>query len=257
MRIITAAYSVGKAGSARNENDDACWPPQGGEHRAFQYRAAVADGATESTFAGVWAKQLVRAFYEKQLDVPQRSRRLPRMLAPLQDEWARHVAGRQLPWYAEEKARTGAFSTFLGVRFWTTQRRSAAPGQWEAWAVGDSCLAHVRGDQLKCCFPITRAADFNSRPTLLSSNATRNEGVNEHIAAGRGIWRSDDLFLLMTDALAAWFLAEVERGGRPWEPLRNLDTEGEPRSFPELVDALRDHGGMRNDDTTLLRIDII
>ncbi len=60
----------------------------------------------------------------------------------------------------------------------------------------------------------------------------------------------------MTDALACWFFRESEQGNKPWLVLRNLDTQGSV-SFEKFVTDLRSAGLMKNDDVTLLRIDII
>ena len=69
------------------------------------FRFAVADGATESSYAGIWAKQLVRAFCKGLLDYYTIWDNLPN----LQLRWSQIVRervmaqGRPLPWYAEEK----------------------------------------------------------------------------------------------------------------------------------------------------------
>jgi len=60
----------------------------------------------------------------------------------------------------------------------------------------------------------------------------------------------------MTDALACWFMREAEEGRTPWRVLRDLDTSDEIKPFREWVETLRKEGAMRNDDVTLLRIDI-
>ncbi len=60
----------------------------------------------------------------------------------------------------------------------------------------------------------------------------------------------------MTDALACWFFKEREQGNKPWMLLRDLDTQGNV-SFEKFISVLRSAGRMKNDDVTLLRIDII
>jgi hypothetical protein len=55
-----------------------------------------------------------------------------------------------------------------------------------------------------------------------------------------------------TDALAAWFLARAEEGGSPWETLRDLTDAG----FAEWVSLTRRTGELRNDDVTLVHVDI-
>jgi len=56
--------------------------------------------------------------------------------------------------------------------------------------------------------------------------------------------------------LACWFFKELEEGNKPWNLLRDLDTEdGVP--FEKFVADLRSGQRMKNDDVTLVRIDIL
>jgi hypothetical protein len=71
-----------------------------------------------------------------------------------------------------------------------------------------------------------------------------------------GAWQPGDAFYLMTDALAYWFMRETEEGRTPWRVLRDLNTSDEIKPFREWVKTLRVEGAMRNDDVTLLRVDM-
>jgi hypothetical protein len=74
----------------------------------------------------------------------------------------------------------------------------------------------------------------------------RQERV-QRVAAGR----------LLTDALAQWFLRRHEAGRRPWQAVgRLLEAPSPDRAFVSWVDRLRDGGGLRNDDVTLVAIDL-
>jgi len=73
----------------------------------------------------------------------------------------------------------------------------------------------------------------------------------------RGDWRIGDRFYLMTDALAHWWLAEHEAGRAPWAALDRPGGRGRRRSFPDWVDDRRRRRHLRNDDVTLLRIEIM
>jgi hypothetical protein len=158
-----------------------------------------------------------------------------------------------MPWYAEEKVRSGAFSTILGLTLRDTDR-SGGTGSWDAFAVGDSCLAHVRNDEILKTFPLSRAAEFNNSPFLLGSNSDSNREIEPHIQTVNGRWEREDKFYLMTDALATWFFREVEDSRTPWHILRDLDTEG--LSFRTWIEDLRNTRDIRNDDVTLYRIEI-
>ncbi len=108
MQAVVKNFWVPKYGNTAEEYEDAS--------ASSTYRFAVADGATESSFAERWAQGLVKAFTSTPLDhirnpkVP-----LAEWLDPLQKEWHKSVPWDRLPWYADEKARTGAFAAFLGV----------------------------------------------------------------------------------------------------------------------------------------------
>src|SRR5207244_4452936 len=128
-------------------------------------RFAVADGATESAFAGDWSRLLAEAFVLDSLV----ARGWKEWLPEVRRRWLEAVGSREMPWYLEEKSAQGAFATFLGLEF-----QPVPPGQnweWRAIAVGDCCLFHLRRDQLVCSFPLDEAAEFNSTPELIGSRS--------------------------------------------------------------------------------------
>ena len=55
----------------------------------------------------------------------------------------------------------------------------------------------------------------------------------------------------MTDALAQWFLQKFEDRRKPWQDLRDIESNDH---LARLVETLRHAGQMRNDDVTLVRI---
>jgi hypothetical protein len=58
-----------------------------------------------------------------------------------------------------------------------------------------------------------------------------------------------DRYLLMTDALAAWFLTAFEDKRTPWETL-----PPDPETFAAFVQKERDAAKMKNDDATMIEI---
>jgi hypothetical protein len=159
--------------------------------------------------------------------------------------------GGPLPWYAEEKLRSGAFSSLLGL---TIRCNSSAENivavTWEAMAIGDSCLFQVSNDNLVAAFPLDHSDDFNSRPILLSTNPADNEYLSEHIIFSEGTVEAGDTLYLMTDALACWFLKDSEQGGKPWEIKRSSQED-----FERWIAKLRKDKLIRNDDVTMLRVE--
>ncbi len=251
MQIYAHCFYLQKAGNKRKEYEDA-FSPKHVDQGGHLFRFAVADGATETSFAGVWAKMLVRAYVRGSLGFPEGSDALAR----LRERWRLIVGKRPLPWYAEEKVRLGAAATFLGL---TLEAPVEAQGRiwWRAVALGDSCLFHVRGDVLQAGFPIEKSADFTNQPALLSTNLGEDQRLPEHTVTHTGEARPDDSFYLMTDALACWFWASYEQGQAPWQTLRDLGTCDARESFSTLVRTLRKQKFIRNDDVTLFRIEIL
>ncbi|EDY22324.1 conserved hypothetical protein [Chthoniobacter flavus Ellin428] len=250
MHIHAQPFWVQKFGNSREEYEDAHWPRRRIDRKASHFRFAVADGATETSFSALWARLLIWAY--QRADLPAED--VSHALSGYQKMWSDHVGKKPLPWFAEEKVRQGAFSSILGLSLSETSE-STARGDWQSIAVGDSCLCQVRNDSLVASFPLESAAEFNSRPTLLSSNPQVRVEESQ-IQERKGEWESGDSFFLMTDALACWFLEASVRDERPWEILCGFDGQGEPDAFSEWVQQLRQGGAMKNDDVTLVRITV-
>lgn len=198
-------------------------------------RAAVADGATESAFSGLWARTLVDQLLG-------RSRATAEAFAAAVDagraEWAAAVADRldDRPWYVRAKAEQGAFATALGVTL-------HEDGAWAGVAVGDCCLFHLREGRPIATWPYEDPDAFTHRPSLVSSRPDRSGPVPK---ATRGDWAAGDVLLLATDAVAAWLL---RRGA-------GSVLDADPSTFGRAVRRARDEGTLRNDDATLLVLTI-
>ncbi len=261
----------------QGNNLDECQDAAAGdpEHGRF----AIADGASESPHAALWARLLVDAF------VKNGEVRLPwaDWLPAIQQRWASAVSpqptDQALPWYLEPGFQQGAFATFLGLVFHPllvdketgrpgdreTERRAEAnslsPGlpvsrspclRWEALALGDSCLFQTRGDQLVRSFPVSRSADFTSTPWLVGS---RNEPRRRGEVCQGEAWPKDRLWL-MTDALAQWFLMQVEQGDKPWQITESLLNRADPALFADWIEQLRSNRQLRNDDVTMMAVSV-
>ena len=83
--------------------------------------------------------------------------------------------------------------------------------------------------------------------------ARANAGVWSQVATVDGDLQEKDRLLLMTDALAQWFLVEAEMGRRPWAALAKVTT---PEQFTAYIDCLRAGGALRNDDVTLVSVEV-
>jgi hypothetical protein len=237
------AFWRAKWGNRRDECEDAC------SANSLFGRFAVADGASESAYAGSWATWLVEHFV-KESTGPVES--WLETLPGIQAGWMAGFEGRELPWYSEAKLQHGAFATFLGLIV-TDDVSDAAT--WEAIAIGDSCLFHTRGEQLLSVFPVTQADQFTNSPRLLGSRTAVSEIRANRLRSARGELQRDDRLWLMTDALAHWCLTEHQAARNPWQPLDALrEAEFAEEDFANWIDQLRDNRQIHNDDVTLLAV---
>ncbi|MEM1096175.1 MAG: hypothetical protein AAGJ10_16375 [Bacteroidota bacterium] len=225
MHIET--FTLPKAGHTREQNEDAlaidvAWPLQ----------VAVADGATETGYARLWASCLTKAAVQ---DMP-----LDQAIAEARQRWSEGV--QQQPaqsWYAQAKADEGADATLLRVAI-------TPEGQWTAEAAGDTILFHLRPaedgelqEQLR--WPLAEPEAFGTHPVLLHSRPQAAEpAVLRHGAS----WQSGDVLLVATDALAAWLMT--------CGPARALSWDAD--TFSAVIEAARTTGALRNDDATLVVI---
>jgi hypothetical protein len=256
VRALTTSFWLPRAGNDAAEYEDAFQPHKDGRHSARRLRFAMADGASESMLSGRWADVLTRTWCKAPRN------RIVEVLADATGQWdgqlAAYLADRQrldrpIQWFEEPGLDKGAFATFLGLHF--TTRRSNV-GSWLAIALGDTCLFHVRGEELLSAFPVKASADFGSSPKLVPSKPADVESVALHVEERHGEWHSGDLFVLATDALSAWFLAEVEAGRQPWEQVLGFTARGQA-AFAEWANGLRAQGRLRNDDVTVTRIEVL
>lgn len=199
-------------------------------------RAAIADGATESAFARLWATMLVEGLVDEGAIDPER---FTQQLPLWQTMWIETIDQRSqgLPWYAAQKAEEGAFATALGLAL-------EPGGTWRALSVGDCCLFHLRDGAVQSTWPATDPDAFTNRPALVPSR--RGPAVPTP-AVQTGTWAPGDRFLLATDATAAWLL----RAGIG--VLDDLDAE----AFAQCVRIARTAGTLRNDDVTLVDLRIL
>jgi hypothetical protein len=206
------------------------------------FTVAVADGASSAGFAREWADLLVRAFVA--VPFPASDAEAADAVAALGRDWRESVGGRATSWHAQEKLEHGSAATLLVVT-WDRTR-----GTWEARSVGDVCVFLVRSNRLRFAFPLTKARKFDDRPALLSTEVGPRlpaPGVVRYVER----FEAGDRFLLMTDALAAYFLAEYEARRRPWVELPET-----PEALGPWLKVRRDEGRIKNDDVTLVDVTV-
>ena len=240
MRIQCSIMWLPKAGNTSDEYEDAFSPNEDVSIDAKEFRCAVADGATESSFCREWAQLLVEGF------------RTGRAIDELRKDWQLSVEGKELPWYAEEKLQFGAYAALVVLQVNSDRT-------WEAKAVGDCCVMHLRADTLLCSFPLSDSESFNNSPSLLSSKSSTE--TSEADLKMYGTWEPGDCFLLLSDALACWALSRQDDTD---SNLIQLLTLSDSIQFADLITRQRVRSDeenassvkMRNDDVTLMRVNV-
>ena len=239
MHITYQTLWLPKAGNSPEEYEDAYAPDPDAVDGASSkdFLCAIADGATETSFSGLWAQRLARAYAERRM-----GRITPALLRELAGEWNSAITERTrekpLPWYAEEKLQKGAFAAFAGLHL-------RADGWWTGLAVGDCCVFQLRPGAWIKSFPYGVPEVFNNSPTLWSTNAARNTQIVPNRVRGR--WKTGDYFLLMSDAVACAFLAHEDFR-------RQFHGDLDAESFEALIEAARHDHLIKNDDVTVLKI---
>lgn len=244
-RIETQHFLLQKEDCAPAECEDAI------SINAESWRYALADGATEGFDSRSWARRLVDGW--TQADT-----------APLTSEafrpWVEeqghrlHASwnDRALPWYAEEKARQGSYAAFVGLEF----RVSNDALHWQAIALGDSCLIQRRGGSISRALPIADDALFNSTPLLVPSLGSLQEAALQHATVDGGVVERGDVFLLLSDAGAAWYLKLSKERKAVEEEFDSLLAASDVGALLELFQRERQAKQIINDDIAILRIAI-
>jgi len=221
-------------------------------------RFAIADGASESSFSKAWAQILASGFTNDsdRLALAGQKRgtdaRLLKWLVPLQSDWNTAIPWQSLPWFAAEKAQSGAFAAFLGLEL-SNVNRGRVRYRWQAVSVGDCMMFKVGDGELKAVFPTESRVSFGSTAPLLCSNPINNDYAFRNINVSNGVLAQGDHVFLCTDALAEWFIAQCRAGEKPWFELGSFVTLGD---FGETIAHLRSKRLLHNDDTTMLSIRI-
>jgi hypothetical protein len=274
VRASAIAYWAPKEGSSAAEYEDA-WgvvPGVGEEISGDSVAVAVADGATESLLARQWAG-MIAARFSLVTDPIRDAYSFAEAAVSLTADWPgvvdSYIAQREkdakpLRWYERPGIAKGAFATLLALQVNIGGEHQAAQdpgtgtdalpaiGSWISAALGDTCLFHVSDGSLRTAFPLTESAQFDTSPALLGSCDTDSQVIVDHVRLALGPVAEGDDFFVCTDALAAWFLSRTEEGNRPWETLRDLaDID-----FAQWASEERHVSGLRNDDVTLVHIDI-
>ena len=238
-------YLAPKRGSEARECEDSL------SFNKNRGRFCIADGATESFASRYWARLLVKHWTQTKYPFETR-REVAAWAASLGDHFDQRWRRRQLSWFAEEKARSGAYAAFVGLWFF----EQSAHLHWRAIAIGDACLVLWRQEAIVTSFPLHDPKSFGFRPILLPSNRGVQSTTLERIEERSGDALPGDVIFLLTDAIAAWFLHAAKHTPEQILEFQAMLKRGIRNDLDEFIERERSNGTLRNDDVGVLRIQV-
>ncbi len=227
-----------KLGNKENEYEDSI------SYDMDTLRFAIADGASGSAFAELWASSLTKSYIESDLslfDDP------VGVVSAIQKEarnrWYNGIAWNKLPWFLKNKATMGSYSTLLLMEM----RNTDDSIEFVASAVGDSCL-FVIDQRLRVSFPISDHREFGVSPKLVWSGQGQPVKLDVKLSIPsvhtvRGSVYKEDRIILATDSVSKWLLEN--ESDDPWEILLE-----NPQELKKAIADLINKKVMRNDDIT-------
>jgi hypothetical protein len=92
-------------------------------------------------------------------------------------------------------------------------------------------------------------------PDLVWTDGTEQTASTPQYLVAEGAWYDSDVFYVMTDALALWFLRNYEAGGTPWTDLAQVcQSDAE---FQQWAEERRTVGELDNDDLALVCVRVL
>jgi hypothetical protein len=249
-------FHVPKEGSSQDEwEDGAVFGPAGESGSGIRF--AVLDGATDGSYSTRWVRHLADSFMSREDGEGMYSPALERgdvsaWFAAMQEAWqaTRPVTDSYID---HAMFARGTLATFVGGELAGLDGKTPT---WTAAALGDVVLFHVRGGRLVTHFPPLRPGDFDLTPDGISTVPRHLERMSARLLFQQGRLAPGDCLFVATDALAEWLITAVEsRGVSPWALLGS--PAADPGMFTRLVDEGRQASGLKNDDVTLMRIQLV
>mgnify|MGYP001795084435 CR=1 FL=1 len=208
---------------------------------------AVADGASSSFGANIWAETLTKQFVKtppKPLSVSSFHSWLEAARSASPESKPPGGEGDANGWWSEQGARQGAYSTVIGAAIMADGANQVAT----VMCLGDSCAFVLTGEagsrSVRRALPYDDAEQFGSHPALLGSASDRphDEPTWTTIPIDAG-----DLLVLASDAVSEWLLGDPQRF--------NLFDGHEPDAIAQRIIEERTNGLIVNDDMTLAVIE--
>lgn len=240
---VVMALHCPKTGSTSSQSDDAVgWSMS---EAAQTTHLAIADGVTAAMFSRMWAQILV----DRSVKISPYGFPIARSwLSAARREFYSRINYDGMSWFAAEKLKYGSQATLLTVRIDHRKRR------FTVVSIGDCCLAVLGRDTGKTdILPPSLSCPnaFGTRPDVVGTLFGPTSG---QVFRSVQSYASPTTFLLMSDALAEWFLnyhrVSPERAWKVMSDLRTVD------DLRRLVEFMRLRRLMTDDDVSLVRLTI-
>lgn len=218
---------------------------------------AIADGASTSYLPKAWADILVKHFCnssDNDRNISTIHQHWKQWLEPCQQQWGYYQnkkANSSPQWYQKPSPnKYFASATFIGLKLQPIRQNENI---WEAVAIGDSCLFHLRKNisntpEIIHHFPIDNSDEFETTTECFHSmKISENQLFEPKYTSGH--YQVGDIFLLATDALAKYILKNIEDQRDQWQHFFAVKTQ---QDFKQLIEELRADQQIENDDTTLI-----
>lgn len=244
-RIRVLSFSMSKLGNKSQDCEDSfAWNPR-------NLMFAMADGASSSVFADIWARSLVETAVKVMNDISgEMGNSAMELISKARVRWYSSISWNSLPWFLKNKAVSGSYSTLLLLHL----SPMASSYRFSSFAVGDTCMFIVRGTSAIESFPVTDPREFGNSPNLIWSGKGSPLPVSirvqvPHYITKEGIAGPGDRIIMATDALAKWIM----EGNSVSDLLNALQDHQEIRLFlTREINSKR----MRNDDIALAEISV-
>jgi hypothetical protein len=212
-------------------------------------RVAVCDGATEGIFSSIWSEILVRKYVENGSQVFE-----PSKLELAYNEFVQKASLNisKMPetrhWFMYEKLERGTHATIAGVEFFDSNTMHIS-------TVGDSCVFWDDGNEVGM-LPELSPEDFGSFPNTICHTPSTWKNLEQKIIKKEVSFRSPIQIALCTDALACWLVKRLREQNEP-STLDKFFQVSDLSSFEEFIQELRERKEIRNDDVTLVLINVL
>lgn len=237
MKIDT--YFSPKIGNSLPEYEDAFAINPG------RGKLAIADGASDSIFSGLWARSLVDSYVDSSLSVKQEDF-MESLVSTARVKWHLDIKWDELKLFIRNKAIGGSYSTLLLIESLENNSFTAL----RVLSVGDSCILIQNGDSLTS-FPLTSYEQFNISPKLVWSGY--GHPFSTEYKWNKPEFKIEDFeldpggsLIAATDAVAKWLLQYYPKS---WDSVRDKGNDLKTLFTNEVREKR-----MRNDDLTLVTL---